>query len=81
MRHFGEIGFRLYGKQVREVLTNGHLLKIVAADNSEITVAWVDGEGRPIMGKPVISQSGVRMKAEGIADVLYFPTVRTRGAA
>lgn len=72
---------RLFGKQVKEVISNGHLLKIVMADNSEVTIAWLDSEGRPLKGKPVITQSGARIKIEGLQDALYFPNVRTRGEA
>ncbi|MBK8772454.1 MAG: hypothetical protein IPM06_18810 [Rhizobiales bacterium] len=78
---YGDLTSRLYAKQVREVITNGHLLKIVTSDNSELTIAWVDGEGRPIKGHPVVVESGARLKAEGIKDVMYLPQIRTRGEA
>lgn len=72
---------RLYGKGVESVTTNGHLLKIRCLDGSEYTIAWLDDNGVPIKGKPVLSQSGVRMIARGLQDLIHLPNVRTRGAA
>jgi len=76
-----DITSRLFAKQVREVITNGYDLKIVTHDNSELTISWVDGEGRKIKGHPVVVESGVRMRAEGIRDALYLPQIRIRGEA
>lgn len=76
-----DITLRLCGKQVREVISNGYDLKIVTADNSELTISWVDGEGRKIKGHPVVTESGVRLKARGLRDVMYLPQIRTRGEA
>jgi hypothetical protein len=76
-----DITSRLRGKTVAEVSTNGHMLCIRTADGSELTVAWVNGEGVPIKGKPVVSQSGARLLARGVRDLMYFPTIRTKGEA
>lgn len=78
---YGEITARLFNRVVRQVMTNGHLLKVTTADNNEVTIAWVDGEGRPLKGRPVVIQSGARIKCEGINDVLYLPQIRTKGEA
>lgn len=76
-----DITSRLRGKTVAEVTTNGHLLVVRTTDGTELTVAWLDGEGTPIKGKPAVAQSGVRMKTRGIHELMYFPTIRTRGQA
>lgn len=76
-----DITSRLRGKTVAEVTTNGHLLVIRTTDGAELTLAWLDGEGVPIKGKPAVAQSGVRLFARGLQDLMYFPTVRTKGQA
>jgi len=76
-----DITSRLRGKVVAEVTTNGHLLCIRTQCGAELTLAWLDGEGVPIKGKPAVSQSGVRMFARGLHELQYYPTVRTRGQA
>lgn len=76
-----DITHRLRGKTVASVLTNGHVLQIRTTCGAEINVAWLDGEGRPIKGKPCASQSGVRLLARGLQDLMYFPNIRTKGTA
>lgn len=76
-----DITSRLRGKTVAEVSTNGHLLCIRTTCGAELFVSWVNGDGVPIKGKPVVSQSGVRLQARGVQDLLYFPAIRTRGQA
>lgn len=76
-----DITARLRGKVVAEVTTNGHLLCIRTQDGAELTLAWLDGEGVPIKGKPAVAQSGVKLRARGLHELMYFPTVRTRGQA
>ena len=72
---------KLHGKAVESVTTNGRLLVIRTADGNETTVAWVDGEGRPIDGKPVVSQTGYRLIARGLQDLMHLPRIRTHGQA
>ena len=72
---------KLHGREVEGVYTNGSQLLIRTADGSEILVAWVDDNGVPIKGKPVVSQSGYRLLAQGINDLIYHPRIRTHGAA
>jgi hypothetical protein len=76
-----DITSRLRGKVVAEVSTNGHLLVIRTSCGAELTVAWLNGEGVPIKGKPAVAQSGVRLLARGIQDLQYFPALRTKGQA
>lgn len=64
---------RLRGKRIAEVLTNGHVLKIVTDDNVEINVVWVDGNGEPMKGKPVVAQHGPRLVARGAQDLIHVP--------
>jgi hypothetical protein len=71
----------LRGKTVAAVMTNGHHLLIHASDGSELTLAWLDDNGRPLKGKPAAIQSGVRLKAAGVHDLIHFPGVRATGAA
>lgn len=76
-----DITSRLRGRTVAEISTNGRLLVIRTQCGSELTIAWLDDEGVPIKGKPAVAQSGVRLLARGIQELMYFPTVRTRGQA
>lgn len=76
-----DITSRLRGKTVAEVSTNGHLLVIRTSCGAELTVAWLNGEGVPIKGKPAVAQSGVRLLARGLQDLMYLPNVRTKGQA
>jgi outer membrane lipoprotein SlyB len=76
-----DITTRLRGKTVEAVMTNGHQLLIRTSDGAEITVVWADGEGRPIKGKPVVSQSGCRLIARGLHELMHIPRIRTHGSA
>lgn len=76
-----DITHRLRGKTVAEVLTNGHLLQIRTTDGAELTLTWLDDDGKPLKGKPAVAQSGVRLLARGAQDLQYFPTLRTKGHA
>ncbi len=76
-----DITARLRGKTVEYVATRGHELLIRATDGTELTLVWADGEGRPIKGKPVVSQSGGRLIARGIQDLMHLPRIRTHGSA
>lgn len=71
-----ELTLRVAGKRVAAVLTNGHVLQLRMHDGSEIDIAWVDGEGRPLKGKPVLLSGGVRLLARGIRDLMHLPGAR-----
>lgn len=64
----------LRGKVLEHVTTNGHVLRVTATDprtgaKTEIDLMWVDGEGRPIKGKPVALNTGYRLLAAGTQDL------------
>jgi hypothetical protein len=71
-----ELTQRIAGKRVAAVLTNGHILQLRMHDGSEIDIAWVDGDGRPLRGKPVLLSTGVRLVAAGIRDLFHLPGAR-----
>lgn len=54
---------QLAGKAVAAVWTNGHILSIRMHDGAEINVAWVDDNGKPLKGRPLIETRGWRMRA------------------
>lgn len=64
---------QMRGKEVAHVATNGHVLSIRMHDGAEINVAWVDDNGVPIKGKPVVQSNGWRLRAEGIRDLILHP--------
>jgi len=64
------ITLRLGGKKVREALTNGHTFVLVMDDGSEAVVVWVDDNGLPIKGKPLLLSTGARMRARGLNELL-----------
>jgi hypothetical protein len=61
---------RLRGKQVAAVMTNGHVLAIRTEEGSEIRVVWVDDNGEVIKGRPLVQGSGLRLRAEGMRDII-----------
>lgn len=61
---------RLRGHQVAAVMTNGHVLSIRTESGAEINVVWVDDNGEPIKGRPVVQSRGVRMKVEGFQEIV-----------
>lgn len=65
---------RLRGHEVCAVMTNGHVLSIRLEDGSEVNVAWVDDNGRAIKGRPVVQSRGLRLRAEGIRDIIHHPS-------
>lgn len=73
---------RLRGEQIAGVLSNGHILVLQTASGAEIQVAWVDDNGEPIKGKPVIRGVGVRLRAEGMREIMGLApgSVRAVGA-
>jgi len=76
-----DITAKLRGRQISAVMTNGHQLLLHTACGAEITISWVDSEGRPIKGKPVAAQSGYRLRAHGLHDLMHLPRIRTHGEA
>jgi len=64
---------QLRGKQVAAVMTNGNVLVIQMHDGSEILVKWVDDNGETIKGRPVLGSRGMRMRAEGVRDLIHMP--------
>lgn len=65
-----QITQRLLGKQIAEVMTNGHVLSIRTADGSHVDIAWVDDNGKPIKGQPVLRSRGIILKAEGMRELI-----------
>lgn len=72
------ITLRLAGKKLREALTNGIELVLVMDDGSEAHVMWVDDNGAPIKGKPILWNTGVRMKARGVQELINAASVGLR---
>lgn len=68
-----DITARLRGKRIAHVMTNGHILSIRTDDGAEVNIAWVDGEGRAIKGKPVAETFGARLVARGLQDLINHP--------
>lgn len=64
---------QLRGQRIAYLATNGRLLSIQLDDGQEIVVGWVDDNGKPISGKPVIERRGRRVNARGLADMLHIP--------
>lgn len=62
----------LRGKTIAALMSNGHVLSIRCSDNSEINVAWVDGNGVPIKGKPVVESRGGRLQARGVQELMFL---------
>ena len=73
-----DISARLRGKKLADIICNGHLLKICTDDGAEITLGWLDDNGKLIKGKPAIVTTGVRIHAPGIAQ-LQRPALLMKG--
>ena len=71
-----DITARLRGKTIAAVTTNGSQLRITCADGCEMDVMWVDDNARPIRGRPMIGNFGVRLAAGGIKDILKPDLIR-----
>ena len=63
---------QLQGKLVEAVYSNGCTLQIRTRDGAEINVQWVNENGDPIRGRPVVTRKGWRLKA-AMRDLLYLP--------
>lgn len=74
-----DITARLRGKRIAAVMTNGNTLRITADDGTEIDVVWADDNGRPLKGKPVIVNHGLRLVARGLQDLIHLPPQRANG--
>lgn len=70
-----DITTRIVGKRVAAVLSNGHVLQIRTACGAELEVAWLDDNGLPVKGRPVLTSSGVRLQARGIRDLIHMPGI------
>jgi len=58
-----QVHAQLKGREVEYVATNGHLLVIRCTDGRELQVEWVNDNGEPIRGKPVLRFAGVNVIA------------------
>lgn len=56
-----QIHGQLKGKTVEYVATNGHILVVRCEDGRELQIAWVDDNGTPIMGKPMLRFCGTNI--------------------
>ena len=72
-----DITARLRGKRIAAVTTNGSLIRMTMEDGSEMDIAWVDDNGRPLKGRPMIGNYGVRLQAAGIKDICRPDLLRT----
>lgn len=70
-----DIHKRLAGKRIAEVLHNGTVLNIRTHDGDEVLIAWVDDNGRPLKGRPVVAQSGARIRVAGLKELANLPTM------
>lgn len=62
---------RMRGKQIAVIMTNGHVLSMRLEDGSEVNITWVDDNGRAIKGKPHIETVGLRLRAEGMREIIH----------
>lgn len=67
----------LRGKRVARVATNGYMLRVTCDDNTEIDIAWVDGNGAPLKGRPMVGNYGHRLQANGVRDLMRPDLLRT----
>lgn len=67
-----DLTHRLRGHQIAAVMTNGHVLSVRLENGAEVNIAWVDDNGKAIKGRPVVQSRGMRLKAEGIRDIIPF---------
>lgn len=74
-----DITSRIVGKRVAAVLSNGHVLQIRTQCGAELEIAWLDDNGLPVKGRPVIAGSGARLLARGVRDLIHLPGVAAAG--
>ena len=69
---------RLRGKRVAAALCNGVTLNLRMENGDDICIEWVDDNGVPIKGRPVIHSYGGRLVARGMQDLIQTPYGRTQ---
>lgn len=75
------INNRLAGKRVAQVLANGTVLNIRTHEGDEVMIAWVDENGKPLKGRPVVVQSGARIVAAQLKDLANLPAIHRSARA
>lgn len=55
------------------MLCNGHVLNLRMENRDDICIEWVDDNGAPIKGRPVIRSSGGRLVARSLHDLIRTP--------
>ncbi len=68
-----DLTLRMAGKRVAQVMANGHILSIRLHDGSEINVVWVNGAGDVLKGMPLLLNSGVRLIARDVNELINTP--------
>lgn len=74
-----DIHKRLAGKRIAEVLHNGTVLNIRTHDGEDVMIAWVDDNGCPLKGRPVVAQSGARINVSSLHELANLPGAGMRG--
>lgn len=59
-------------------MTNGHVLAIRTEDGAEIKVVWVDDNGKVLKGRPVVQGVGLRLRAEGMREIVSAASAGVR---
>jgi hypothetical protein len=68
-----DITARLRGKRVAAVLCNGATLNLRMENGDDICIEWVDDNGVPIKGRPVIRSYGGRLDARSLQYLIRTP--------
>lgn len=66
---------QLQGREIAAVLCNGTTVVIQTHCGAEIAIKWVDDNGRPIRGKPVIGSKGFRLRTSDLHDMIHLPSL------
>lgn len=66
-----DITLQLAGRQVECALTNGNMLCIRCTDGRELQIQWVDDNGNPLKGKPLLRMAGTHIIARGAREILH----------
>lgn len=78
----GDITRLLRGKRFAYAVKNNTSLRLRTEDGSEIEIQWVDANGLPVKGEPVVRAFGPRLLAgAGVKDLLSYPNLLTKGHA
>ena len=59
-----DISMRLTGKRLESVMKSSERLLIRCEDGTEMQIAWVDDNGKPVKGRPVIKWFGRHVRAQ-----------------